>query len=82
MKEIKGRKLRYIGKILLDKEFFKFVMKLPFAIDQYHKMNMSSKNLDIYLRLENKVKLTYKEAYSETRNMFGIKMNYTLRKNH
>jgi len=63
----------------LDKEFFKFVMKMPYAFENYDKKFTSSIE-EVYLKLENKVKQNYCIMYKRARSIYGIKINYTLRK--
>lgn len=71
--------MNFIGRIMLDKEFNKFVHKIPKFFEFYHKRNLNCKiykfihleNRNVKIKIENFVKDSYKEAGKIFENIYG-----------
>ncbi|CDW73490.1 UNKNOWN [Stylonychia lemnae] len=67
----------YIGKIILDSEFQRFLKNMTKIIKKYSQKQIQ--NLNHYvLQVEDLIKIEYQNQYLKLKDLLGIKMNYTV----
>eukprot|EP00347_Sterkiella_histriomuscorum_P022726 403337392 len=67
----------YIGKIILDEQFTRFLQNLPKLFQSYSKRNQET--ISYYkLQVEDLIKIEYHSQYQRIKELFGLKLNYTI----
>ena len=70
--------LHLVGRALVDSAFFKFVSKIPKLLETYQLKSFEQDYVKYHEKLENRLKQNYLSYYTNFRETFGLKLNYSI----